>query len=69
MKIKGGILISPDDIMLITGNFGERAAQREHQTIRDSLGIKTKRLSVKQYCQYWNLDYDEIIEFLHENRP
>lgn len=69
MKIKGGILITPRDIMLITGADCERSAQKEHLAVRDSLNIKNKRLTIKQYCVYWNFDYTEIIQFLNDNRP
>lgn len=68
MKIKGGILITPKDIMLITGINCERTAQKEHLSIRDTLGITTKRLTIKQYSEYWQMDYAELIEFLHHNR-
>lgn len=68
MKIKGGILITPKDIMLLTGINCERTAQKEHLTIRDSLGITTKRLTIKKYCDYWEMDYEEVANFLHHNR-
>ncbi len=68
MKLKGGILITVKDIMLITGKCHERSAQREHQTIRDSLGKSGSRLTIQEYCDYWDLDYLEIAKFLNDNR-
>ncbi|MCH2229171.1 MAG: hypothetical protein MK105_02410 [Crocinitomicaceae bacterium] len=67
-KLKGGIIITPRDIQLITGTDCIRSAQREHKLTRDAIGKKSKKLSVKEYCAYWELDYLEIIDFLQWNR-
>ena len=68
MKIKGGMLLTVSDILLITGGSCANSAYREHLQIRDSLGKKRKRLSIKEYCAYWELDYEETVEFLNANR-
>jgi hypothetical protein len=68
MKLKGGILITARDIMLITGTMNEDTATREHRTIRDSLGKVNKRLTVQEYCRYWDLNFEDIVEFLNLNR-
>ena len=68
MKIKGGMLITPRDIQLITGSNCDNSSRREHRTVRDALGKKSKRLSIKEYCDYWELDFQETVEFLNANR-
>ena len=68
MRIKGGILLTARDIQLITGIENVRSAQREHQTIRDSIGKKSKRLTIQEYCDYWEFDLEEIVNFLNTNR-
>ncbi|MBD3638147.1 MAG: hypothetical protein HUJ25_12415 [Crocinitomicaceae bacterium] len=68
MRIKGGMLITPKDIQLITGTNCANTARREHRTVRDAFGITTTRLSIKMYCEYWQLDYEETVEFLNTNR-
>lgn len=68
MKIRGGMLLSVRDIELITGITNGRSAQREHLTIRDALGKTSKRLSIKEYCDYWGLNYEETAQFLNDNR-
>lgn len=67
-KLKGGIFITPHDILAITGASNLNYAQQEHRQVRDALGKKSKRLSIKDYCDYWELDYDEIVNFLISNR-
>ena len=67
-KLKGGIFITSYDIMIITGVDNLNSAQREHRQVRDTLGKKSKRLSIKDYCDYWELDYDDIVNFLIKNR-
>jgi hypothetical protein len=67
-KLKGGMLITARDIQIITGTENSRVARREHQTVRDTLGKKGTRLSLKEYCDYWELDLNETIDFLIEHR-
>jgi hypothetical protein len=68
LKIKGGMLITPRDILLITGGSCTNSAYREHLQVRDALGKKSKRLSIKAYCDYWELDYEMTVAFLNANR-
>lgn len=57
--------------MRLNGTDNYKSAQREHQAIRDALS-KTqttsidskKKLTVKEYCNYMQLDYQEIWNFL-----
>ncbi|TNE56285.1 MAG: hypothetical protein EP338_00130 [Bacteroidetes bacterium] len=69
MKIKkGGYLITPKDIMMLTGVSTLRTAQRHHLSVRDAYGIKGKCLSIRRYCEFNDLDYEFVIEFLNEHR-
>lgn len=66
-KLKGGILITPKDIEVITG-YSSRVASREHLFVRDALGKTGKRLTVKEYCDFYELDYDEVVEIINPYR-
>ena len=55
-------------MQLITGVTSLRSAQREHIAVRDSLGKKSTRLTIKEYCDYWEFNYLEIVAFLNANR-
>lgn len=59
-RLKGSIFITAKDIQIIT-ECSLRAAKTEHKTIRDVLGVLHKRLTVKQYCDYWGIDYDMVV--------
>lgn len=68
MKIRGGMILTPRDIQLITGTDCARTARREHINTREALGKKSKRLTIKEYCDYWEIDYEETVTFLNDNR-
>ncbi len=66
-QLKGGIFITPKEIQILT-NHSFRRSQVEHQSIRDALGKKGKRLTVKEYCEYEQLDYQEVVAALNPYR-
>lgn len=66
-RLKGGIFITPKDIEIITGRSPKRA-RIEHQSIRDALGKKGKWLTVSEYCQYYELNLEEIISYINPYR-
>ena len=59
-RLKGSIFITAKEIQIIT-ECSARAANGEHKAIRDALGIEHRRLTVKQYCDYWKIDYDMVV--------
>ena len=65
--LKGGIFITPKEISLLNGCH-IRTAYDHHKDARDSLNIKGKKLTVKQYCEYEGIDLDEAIEMLNKYR-
>lgn len=66
-ELRGGLLITTKEIQLITG-FTLKVAQREHRCVRDALGKKSKRLTIKEYCTFYELNYEEIVSFLNTYR-
>lgn len=62
-RTANGRLIDPKEIQLITGMDLE-ACKREHKHIRQYLQTGSEDLLVSQYCQFYGLDYHEIISFL-----
>ncbi len=59
-RLKGSIFISAKDIQIIS-ECSITTARREHRAIRDALGIKHPRLTVKQFCEYWKINYDMVV--------
>ncbi len=67
-EVKGGVLITPKDIQLITG-CTLNSAQKEHKAVRDALGKKsTKRLTVVEYCKYYEFNLEEIVAYINKYR-
>lgn len=66
-QLKGGIFITPKEIELITG-LSRNRAYLEHLAIRDALGKTGKRLTVREFCKYNLLDYDEVVAYINPYR-
>ena len=67
-KITGEqLLITPADIHLISG-LDIEASKKEHAYIRHMLGHGSEDLMISQYCEYNDLDKQEIVSFLYPQR-
>jgi len=67
-ELRGGILITPKEIQSLTG-LTLNASQKEHKSVRDALGKKkSKRLTVKEYCEYFELNWNEVVSYLNPYR-
>lgn len=65
--LKGGIYISSKDIQVLNGG-SLRQAQRECRAILDALQLQSNKLTVKAYCKYLDLDYDEVVRHINQYR-
>lgn len=43
-------------------------AAKEHKAIRDALRKNDKRLTIREYCKYEELDFKYVWGYLRENR-
>ncbi|MBL4862189.1 MAG: hypothetical protein JKY09_04120 [Crocinitomicaceae bacterium] len=66
-RLKGGILITPEEIQLISG-YDKDVAQKEFDYIRQALQTGSNDLMVKQYCDFRGLDYKEVVSFINPIR-
>lgn len=66
-KLKGGIFITPKDIQVLNDCI-LNTAKKEHLMIRDALGIEHKKLTVKQYADYWGISFDLVVFKINEFR-
>lgn len=63
--MNGGIFISVKDVMVLLGCGSYKTANNYHLSVRDALGKKhSKRLTIKEFCKYEELDFDYIWEIL-----
>lgn len=66
-ELKGSEFITPEEIQLISGQDFEGAV-KDHKEVRHSLGFDSDELMVEQYCNYHDLDLEEVIQFLNAER-
>ena len=66
-ELKGTPFISPKEIQRLR-DCHYVTALREHQKIRKDLGKKGKKLTVKEYCDYHQIDYQQIVKYLNHYR-
>jgi len=62
-RLSNGRLVTPHEIHLISG-YNEEVAEREHAYIRKTLGTESEDLLLSQYCEFYDLDYGEILSYL-----
>ena len=60
------IVIYPSDIMLLTEK-SESYARKEIQKLRIALKKeKHQKVSIKEYCQYYDFDYNDVLSALEK---
>ena len=68
MQIKGSIFITVKEIQILNGSPSYEVARREHQKVRKALNKKGKYLTIKEYCDYFEVSYDTVVEYLNDYR-
>ena len=43
------------------------SAQRAHKGIRDTIAVDKRKLTIKEYCEFEKVPFEEIWEFLRGN--
>ena len=61
---KGGIFLTVKDLMLLTGSNSYQSCSRLHRTIRDAIASDKKKITIREYCNYEKIDFNEIWKFL-----
>lgn len=59
-----GIFLTIKDLMRITGVENYYSVARAHLAIRDAICKGKRKLTIREYCKYEGLDYDEMLKFL-----
>lgn len=68
MKIKGSIFITVKEIQILIGSPSYEVARREHAKVRKELNNKGKYLTIKDYCSYFEIPFDHVVEYLNQYR-
>lgn len=59
-----GIFLEIKQLMQLTGTNSYKSAQKQHKTIREAIAPGKRKLTIREYCQYEGLNYDEVIAVL-----
>lgn len=62
--MEGGILFTIKDLQKLLGIDNYKSAARQHKCIRDCLQKKGDKITIKEYCECEDLDFDYVWEFL-----
>lgn len=62
--MSGGIFLSIKDLYRLLGCENYKTAQSLHKSIRDSLRKKSKYVTIREYCQIEDLDFEYVWKFL-----
>ncbi len=59
-----GIILSIKDVQILLGFKHYNTAQKHLKAVMDTLGKKSKYISIKEYCEHEELDFNYVWEFL-----
>ena len=62
--MEGGIFLTIKDVQMLLGFDNYNTANRIHLSVRDALGKKSKLITIKEYCEYEELDFDYVWNYL-----
>ncbi|MGZ3931685.1 MAG: hypothetical protein ACXVNO_01475 [Bacteroidia bacterium] len=62
--MEGGIFLTIKDLMRLIGSDSYTSVAKEHMAIRDALEKKTKKITIKEYCEYEKIDFAYVWDFL-----
>jgi hypothetical protein len=66
--MEGGIFLTIKDLMRLLGTDSYAYAAREHLGLRDALEKKTKKVTIKEYCEYEKIDFAYVWDFLRSKK-
>lgn len=62
--MEGGIFLTIKDLMKLIGSDSYTSVGKEHMAIRDALEKRSKKITIKEYCEYEEIDFNYVWEFL-----
>lgn len=62
--MESGIFLNIKDLMKLLGSNNYSSCANQHKVIRDCIAQGKKKLTVKEYCDYEKLDFNEVWKFL-----
>ncbi|MEO8759761.1 MAG: hypothetical protein ABI388_01980 [Bacteroidia bacterium] len=62
--MESGIYLTIKDLMTLTGLYSYSGAGKAHRTIREAIAHNKRKITVREYCEYEGVSYDEVWTFL-----
>ncbi len=62
--MEGGIFLTVKDLQLLMGLDNYNSANRIHIAIRDAIGKKRSLITIKQYCEFEELEFEYVWNYL-----
>jgi len=66
--MEDGIFLTIKDLQRLLGFKHYTNASKEFRTLRDILKKKSKHITIKEYCEYEEIDFEYVWEFLRGDR-
>ena len=66
--MEDGIFLTVKDLQRLLGFKHNASASKEFRMLRDILKKKSKRITIKEYCEYEEIDFDYVWEFLRGDK-
>ncbi len=60
------IFLTEKDLMRLLDIQDDKNAAKAHRLLIDKIAPHKSKLTIKEYCEYEHLDFDEVWEFLRE---
>jgi hypothetical protein len=59
-----GIFLTVKDMQILRGTETYNAANKIHLKLRKEMGKKGKHITIKEYCDYMEIDFDYVWSYL-----
>lgn len=59
-----GIYLTVKDLMRLTGSNSYFGTAKSHRGIRDSIAPDKRKITIREYCHYEGVSFEEVWEFL-----
>ena len=59
-----GIFLTVKDLMQLNGSNNYFSCAKSHRIIRSSIASNKKKLTIKEYCDFENIDFEYVWKYL-----
>lgn len=64
--MEGGVFLTINDLMQLTGSKNYYASARTHKSIREAIAKGKRKITIREYCMYEKIDFIEIWQLLRD---